>query len=557
MKRILVLPLFTTFLFAYRYAVVVSEATFSLPEWRAVVETLSLKHSAPIFRFTSNVREVLPSLSPYRPDYIGFVARPVVEVNADFVRTVHQMTRELDSDPYGDAVWGIITGYNVEDVQRVLRFDSLRIRTFLGGTNCTWGDWIEKGIATYEASYNQIRFCFPDRSFLDTIWPERCPQDRCTLLVNYLNRGIDDTVSGRPRIRGPVDIFVTSGHADQHTWQLHYPSSGYEGFFRSVGGQLRGDPYQGSSRNLNSPNPKIYFPVGNCLIGDVSDVDCMVLAWFHTGGAVQMTGYIVTTWYGYMLWGLPAYFHLLQERHTYAQAFYLNNQALLFDRENSTPGTNPSGLDYDRDNVAFYGDPASLTKVFPVREPWYSESIGIRQGEGIDTFIVKIRANYDSAALGFSGVSGARHPIVFLPVRVESIRVETTDAHRVIVTDNFVLLYVWYQGERRFVRGEERFVRFTGKSIPTPIEEVGVRPSLKSSRLLSGKYSTLNLSLPEDGLYSFSIFDQKGRLLFKKWERRLAGSCSLSIPKAIGSGVYFLHIQSGNSTTCEKFLLVR
>ncbi|MEO0116777.1 MAG: hypothetical protein ABIK97_04445 [candidate division WOR-3 bacterium] len=560
MRRHFISFLFFSLLFAYRYAVVVSEATYNLPEWRMVVDSLANKHSAAVFRWTSSPRDVLPQLVSYFPDYVAFVARPVSEVNANFVRACHQMTREFDSDPYGDAVWGIITGYTADDALRVIRFDSLLIRTFLGGTNCTWGDWLEKGIATYEAEYNRIRFHFPDRRILDTIWPERCPTDRCTLLVNYLNSGLNDSVPGRPRISGPVDIFVTSGHADQHTWQLHYPSSGSEGFFRSSLGQLRGDPYSGSSRNVNSSNPKIYFPVGNCLMGDVSDMDCMVLAWFHSAGAIQMTGYIVTTWYGYMLWGLPAYFHLLQNRHNYAQAFYLNNQALIFDRINNTPGTNPSGLDYDKDNVAFYGDPACQVKIYPVREPWYSESIAVRPGERVDTFLVKIRANYDSSALGFSGVSGNRHPIVFLPVRVESVYVETTDAHQVVITDNFVLLYVWYQGQRRFLRGEERFVRFTAKPIPVALAErrdEGKVFWITSGKFLFGEEPKLSFLLVKDGVYHLAVYNQEGRLLWQKREKKRRGLYSLSLPEGLKSGVYFLIGRFGKEVIREKFLRLR
>ncbi|MCS7250492.1 MAG: hypothetical protein RMJ34_05390 [candidate division WOR-3 bacterium] len=473
MRRICILLLFIILpIFAYRYAIVVSNTTYSMNDWRAICDSLRLKHQGRIFIYTSSIYDVLSQLQNYQPDYISFVGRPVSEVNRQFVRNCHQLTRQLDDDIYGDAIWGIITGYTAEDALRIIRYDSLWVRTVLGGTNCTWDYWIEKGISTYEAEYNRIRFKFPNGTTLDTIWPERCPTDRCTLLVNYLNNGIDDTVPNRPRIVGNIDIFVTSGHASQWEWQLHYPGSGYEGFFRSSNGQLRGDPYSGASRYINSSNPKLYFAVGNCLIGDVVDMNCMVLAWFHTGGAIQMTGYIVETWYGYMLWGLPAYYHYLQGRTTYAQAFYLNNQSLLFDQINNTPGTNPSGLEYDKNNVAFYGDPACQTRIYPIREPYYSENIEIRQGTLRDTFIITITANYDSSTLGFSGVSGTRHPIVFLPVKIESIQVENTNAHSVVITDNFCLFYVWYQGQRKFVRGETRYVRFTAKRKQVAIKEI-------------------------------------------------------------------------------------
>jgi zinc protease len=300
--------------FASNYAVVVSQTTYNMPDWQRVVDSLANKHQAHIFQWTSNVSQVQSALTTFQPDFICFVGRPATEINASFVQTVHQLTRNLDSDPYGDAIWGIITGYNADDAMRVLRYDSLSIKTVLGGTASTWDYGIMQGISTFEASSNRLAYKFPDGSRLDTVWPERCPTDRCTLLINYLNHGIDESVPDRPRIRGAVDMFVTSGHASEWVWQLHYPNPSPEGYFQSSSGQVYATPAQGNWSYLNSPNPKIYFPVGNCLIGDVADNNCMVLGWFHSGGAIQMTGYVVSTYYGYMLWGLPAYYHGLQNR---------------------------------------------------------------------------------------------------------------------------------------------------------------------------------------------------------------------------------------------------
>ncbi|MEO0100487.1 MAG: T9SS type A sorting domain-containing protein, partial [candidate division WOR-3 bacterium] len=186
--------------------------------------------------------------------------------------------------------------------------------------------------------------------------------------------------------------------------------------------------------------------------------------------------------------------------------------------------------------------------------------IAVRPGERVDTFLVKIRANYDSSALGFSGVSGNRHPIVFLPVRVESVYVETTDAHQVVITDNFVLLYVWYQGQRRFLRGEERFVRFTAKPIPVALAErrdEGKVFWITSGKFLFGEEPKLSFLLAKDGVYHLAVYNQEGRLLWQKREKKRRGLYSLSLPEGLKSGVYFLIGRFGKEVIREKFLRLR
>lgn len=57
-------------------------------------------------------------LGGYHPSHVCFVAKPL-DAPASFVETVHQLMRALDGDPYGDGVWGVITGYDAEDALRV------------------------------------------------------------------------------------------------------------------------------------------------------------------------------------------------------------------------------------------------------------------------------------------------------------------------------------------------------------------------------------------------------------------------------------------------------
>ena len=90
----------------YRYAAVISSGAYSEPGWKAVADSLVRKHKAGLFTWVSSVTEAKDALSKFKPDYIGYIARPVIECNSSFIVTVSRLSRQLDEDPYGDAVWG-------------------------------------------------------------------------------------------------------------------------------------------------------------------------------------------------------------------------------------------------------------------------------------------------------------------------------------------------------------------------------------------------------------------------------------------------------------------
>ena len=81
-----------------------------------------------------------------------------------------------------------------------------------------------------------------------------------------------------PTARG----FVTSGHATERDWQIGYRYR--NGSFRSKAGQLYGLDTQGRKFPINSPNPKVYLPIGNCLMGNINGKDAMALAWMQSLG---------------------------------------------------------------------------------------------------------------------------------------------------------------------------------------------------------------------------------------------------------------------------------
>lgn len=549
--------------FAQRYAIVVSDTTYGLSGWGEVVDSLVARHNGQIFIWQDSVRQVQDALTAYMPDYVAFVARSYYELDVQYVHTVWDMTRNLDADPYGDAIWGIVSGRDYPDAMRIVQNQTLQVKTVLGGTNCTWDSWFYQGISTFEAEYNRIRFKIPDTLLIiDTICPPRCPDDRCTLLVNYLNDGINDTILGYA-VQGDVDFFMTSGHGNVDTWQLHYPVPGLEGYFRSEAGQVYGDPRVGANRDINSSNPKVYNAMGNCLVGNPSNPNYMPFGWLQSGGAIAMTGYMPATMYGYMLWGLGGLFQMSQDRYTYAEAFFINNQELLFDRVNNTPGTDPNGLDYDRDACCYYGDPAADIRMFVWRDPWWDQGLDVIPGTEFDTITFWIEANYDSVDPGFSGTSGRRHPFAFLPYRYDSTVVLDSSCYGTVITDNFVLMYCWQQGDQRLASGETRYVRFIARRM-TGVEEQEEAPRSSITRFavtptISRDAISIEFDLLHPDRISLSVYDAAGRSV-----RNLArgdftaGRHSLvwsGRSERVPAGVYFVRLQTKRSAHSEKVIL--
>jgi len=434
------------------YAIVVSRETLKHPGWKAVVDELARKYGAQVLTYDSDVYEVRLELARLAPDYLCFVARPE-EARPDFVKRVNRLVRELDRDPYPDAVWAILTGYTHEDALRIVRCSGFRVRSVLSGCSAGWLEYVQSGIATSEVRYGVMWVKYPN----GTIRRERGPDDRTLFLAALLatNR---------------FDMFITSGHGNHDRWQLHYPDPGREGFFISRSGRVYAVAKNGTAVAISTTNPKIYFGLGNCYIGSIVSRDSMPLAWIHSCGACFYAGYVIEEGPGsYMMGGIPAYF-FVQDDYTWAEAFFANAVSLVFDMLHGTPGPDHSWLRVDVDGAALYGEPALDVRAGLVKEPLYSKSVKVRQlGGGLVEVTVRIRMNRDGTP-GWNGKWGNRHPVVILPVRVEDATVLSTNAYKAVVADNFVLLYVWKKGDPPLKAGEERFVVFRAKLMERPRE---------------------------------------------------------------------------------------
>jgi len=398
------------------YAVVVSKAASADPQWKEVVDALVKKHQAEVVAYDGRVSESLGRLRELFPRYACFVATPK-EVTREFVGEVHRLTRRFDDDPYTDTIWGILTGYDAANALRIaqcvepLTIERVASATEVELTRCKEGVWY------CELQKNRMVRKEPGKE----PEPLKGPDDTTKALVDALNEY-------------KAQCFITSGHASERDWQIGYTYR--NGTFRCEGGRVFGLDTKGQKHFVKSDNPKVYMPVGNCLIGHIDRQDCMALAYLNSAGVMQMFGYTVPSWYGYAGWGCLDYFVEQPGRYTFAEAFFANHEALLHRLESAK---NDKGLLYDRDTVAFYGDPAWEARMAPGKLNWEQT---LTEKGGVYTFEVKPNEGEKTFdPVNRNGSQRGGRPIFqWLPRRIKNIvLIQGEDLHPVIA-DNFLLV---------------------------------------------------------------------------------------------------------------------
>ncbi len=399
-----------------------------------------------VYEFT--LEEILPQLKEIFPRYACFVVRPA-EATREFVRQVHQLTRRMDTDPYADCLWGILTGYDSAAAMRIAEYsEPLIVRRVAGGTEfaidqCVEGVWyseLDRGKAVWKK----------EGGLAVTI---QGPEDSTEALVKTLTEW-------------KADCFITSGHATERDWQIGYRYR--NGSFRCRNGILYGLDTQGNEYPIHSANPKVYMAVGNCLMGHIDGADAMALAFMNSAGVNQMIGYTVNSWYGYMGWGCLDYFLEQPGRYTFTEAFFANQAALIHRltthfpeaAQTKTDGAEPSrgaviispeakkagltandarGLLYDRDTVAFYGDPAWEVRMAPADTAWDQT---LNEKNEIWTF--EIKPNYGVKSfepINRNGSQRGGRPIFqFFPRRLKHIRLLDGSELNPVLCEDFILV---------------------------------------------------------------------------------------------------------------------
>lgn len=404
-------------LYASDYAVVVSNETLGDPGWKQVVDALVAKHEAEVVAFDGDLKEIKAKLAADHPRFTCFVATPA-EATREFVAAVHQLTRVYDDDPYTDTRWGILTGYDAANAQAIAKTtEPLVVHKVAAGTEvalemCEEGqcyDELVEGKLVVKEKGSEAKLT-------------EGPADSTKALVDTLNEY-------------QPDLFVTSGHATERDWMIGFTYK--NGFFKSKAGQMRGEDTTGGVHQVDSPNVKVYLPIGNCLMGNIDGPDAMALAWMNDAGVRQMIGYTVPTWFGYAGWGCLDYFVEQPGRYSFNEAFLANHHALIHKLETTTE--DGEGLKYDRDTLAFYGDPAWQARMAE-GDCAYDQELRV---DG-DTYTLTITPRHGAKSFEPVNMNGSqrgwRPMVAFLPERIGKATIVRGGELAPVITDDFVLV---------------------------------------------------------------------------------------------------------------------
>jgi len=413
------------------YAIVVSSGTLADAAWKAVTVALEAKHAekhdVSVVTWEKSVEETLPRLTEVFPRCVCFVATPE-EAGREFVAQVHRLTRALDEDPYTDALWGILTGYDADAAMVIAKeAKPLTVHRVASGTELAM-EMVEAGVWYCELNQNRMVRKQPGEAAEEL----RGPDDTTKALVDALNVE-------------KAQLMVTSGHATERDWQIGFRYR--NGTFRCKDGRLFGLDTQGNQHPVEAPEAKVYLPIGNCLMGHIDSRDAMALAWMNSAGVRQMIGYTVPTWFGYGGWGCLDYFVEQPGRYTFTEAFFANHHALIhrlemeFTAEDGSMRTSGAGrgMLFDRDVVAIYGDPAWEARMAPADLAWDQE---LTVADDVYRLTVTPRRGSQTfEPINTNGSQRGWRPVVaYLPHRVKNVRVVEGADLKPRITDNFVLV---------------------------------------------------------------------------------------------------------------------
>ena len=404
------------------YAILVSKETHQDESWRAVCDALAVKHRGYVIVYQNDLAEVLPDLQEDFPRFVALVGS-CQQVDGKLIQQCHTLLRRIDADPYTDCRWGVITGRTADQAMLLARqSEPLVIRRTVSGTR----------IAT--------RMCEEAECF-----DELVPRGHSLKKANESEKEIplDDADSiaelATAFAHPSTQLIITSGHATTRDWQ---PGFRYKnGSFHSRDGVIYGRDLQEKEHPVQQTSPKVYLPCGNCLMGLVDGPDAMALAWMQSVGVRQMAGYIEPTWYGYMGWGLMDYFVEQPGRYTFAEAFVANQLALVHRLETaaSLSAMDRQGLLFDRDRVAFYGDPAWSATMAPRPLP-FSQKL-TQTHDTISLEILPLEGEKSYEAIDTNGSQrGGRPFISFLSQRIDPKNWESSAQQNAVLADDFVLL---------------------------------------------------------------------------------------------------------------------
>ena len=447
--------------------------------WNHVVNVLQEKHAADVLSYTNELDEILPQIREINPRYVALVEKPE-NVGRDYVMHLNQLSRDIDDDIYADFLWGIISGYDADAALRMVNNSTeplvvkdafstiMELHCAKWFDHYAWIDdhqqglWGEKESPEDTVVTHQLEIK-PTRTRV------RGTKDQYRIMDRANSTEVMELFADLYQKYNP-DLVVTAAHATERNLEMPFSL----GNVKAKDGQLYMDIPGNPTPLYNSGKRKIYLPIGNSLSGNMDNTrNSMAAAWMNTGNAATMVGYVVTTWYGRNGWGGLKYWLTNPGRYSAAEAFYLNQQDMMFQLEEMDPElttlaypytdnefedgvkviAEATGLEvnehhlgflHDRDVLVYYGDPAWNVRLQEIpEENDYSVESKIKGNHCTLT----IQTNENFSLERMQGDHFKEEHVLdlpfsyFFPERLKNPRLADDQDWKVALDENFLLVY--------------------------------------------------------------------------------------------------------------------
>lgn len=464
------------------YVVIAGKGVMDDADWNKVAESLKSKHQAVLISYQEGIDEVMPQLKKIKPRYVAVVEKPE-NLNRDYVIHLNRISRQVDDDIYADFLWGIITGYDAAAAMKMVdnSTEPLVVKDAVATImELNSGKWFDR----YAWLDDHTQGLWGEKkSAQDTIVTYMLPKVPVEGYVRTADGNIKKGMVERVRSEDAMhtfyniyeqydpDLVVTAAHATERNLEMPFSL----GNVKAKDGILYMD-FPDNPQNLKeSGKRKVYLPIGNCLIANVNGTkESMAVAWMNSANAATMVGYVVTTWHGRNGWGGLKYWLTTPGRYTTAEAFYLNQQDMMYQLNEWNPklttlaypydernefmvapqlikdstGLNPStdqvGFLHDRDVLAYYGDPKWNVRLQEIpQENDFTVTSEVKGKKCIVTVTTKDNFSLERMKGGhFKEEHVLDLPFsYFFPERLNNPRLAAGQNWKVAVDENFLLVY--------------------------------------------------------------------------------------------------------------------
>lgn len=481
------------------YVVVTGKSVMADPEWCGVVKRLEKKHQAVLIQYEVSPEEVLKELQKICPRYVAFVEKPE-HIGPDYVIGINRLSCRVDGDVYADFLWGIITGYDarnamemVENAARPLVVrnvfstssfrDTLTVNSF---GRYAWMDDYNRGMWGQKQLDRGITWRGLEPSgpgWLDSASgltvSAVVPADFFDRFIQlYRETEPDWVLTGafldRPRWNAdtftPADLQPVS---QSTVFQFPLPF-GPTALMTAREGRIWADYPDGARLLPEKKSPKVYVAAGDNFGGNVANTrESLPVAWMNGGHAAAVIGYVTPNWYGVGGYGVVKHWVASAGRYTLPEAAFLNRQDIIarlnrwnpqlagmnfpygqigepVDIISAATGTGiPTrelvGYLYDRDAVAYYGDPKWDVRL-QENTAGKGFTIKMETGEKSCTVTVATLPGFNINQMiggGYKPEYTRNLPFSFIfPERLPNARLAPGQTWDAVADENFILIYM-------------------------------------------------------------------------------------------------------------------